>query len=91
MLVSKGRLTLPIGVSEWVGQALAAPGLQIVDLLPEIAIASTLLPDRPLRDPADRILIATAQHMNARLMTADSKIIDYARRTRVIRVMNATR
>lgn len=88
MLVSKRRLTLPTGVKEWVAEALTAPGLQLVDLLPDVAIASTMLTNRPPKDPADRILIATAVHMKARLATADRRITDYAKRTRVIRTFS---
>lgn len=89
MLVSKGRLANPLDVPEWTARALAAPGLQLVDLESSIAIDSTRLPGSPPKDPVDRILIATARRMGARLVTADRKILDYARRSRAFRVVKA--
>lgn len=89
MLVSKGRLAIPLDVPEWTARALAAPGLQLVDLESSIAIDSTRLPGSPPKDPVDRILIATARRMGARLVTADRKILDYARRSRAFRVVKA--
>jgi len=41
-------------------------------------MVSSFLPDRALRDPADRILAATARASNYRLMTRDPPLLDYA-------------
>lgn len=87
MLVAKDRLTLPMDVYEWTDRALAAPGLQLVQLEPEIALDSTRLENAPT-DPADRILIATARRMRAALMTADRKIVAYANKTGSIHAMS---
>ena len=43
-----------------------------------VAIESTRLPGTPRRDPADRILIATARLIGATLVTCDKAILDYA-------------
>ena len=43
-LVEVGRLVLPLAVSECVSKALAYPGVRLLPLTPEIAIASTQLP-----------------------------------------------
>jgi PIN domain nuclease of toxin-antitoxin system len=36
-LVEVGRLTLPCPIKEWIDQALAYPGIQLIDLTPRIA------------------------------------------------------
>jgi PIN domain nuclease of toxin-antitoxin system len=63
-----------------VKEALATPGLVLAPITPEIALESSRLP-RPFHgDPADRIIVATARRMAARLMTRDQKLIQYARK-----------
>jgi PIN domain nuclease of toxin-antitoxin system len=79
LLVSKGRLTLEIDVMDWVRDALTIPGLTLVPLEPEIAVASTRLPFEMHADPADRILVATARHLGATLVTADGALLDLAK------------
>lgn len=77
MLVAKGRLTLARDVQEWIAEALAQPGLALAPLDPAIAIASTRLPGELHGDPADRMLAATARHLEAILITADEKLLAY--------------
>src|SRR5436309_7214597 len=43
MLEAKGRIELNSSCAEWVGEALATPGLTLAPLTPEIAIESTRL------------------------------------------------
>lgn len=78
MLESKGRLGLPGGCDAWIRQALAAPGVSLASLTPQIAIASSRLPGTFHGDPADRILVATARAMNAQIATRDRRILEYA-------------
>jgi PIN domain nuclease of toxin-antitoxin system len=78
MLQAKGRLQLSLDLAQWVRQALAAPGTRLVGLEPEIAIESTRLPGDLHGDPADRILVATARILGARLLTRDRPILAYA-------------
>ena len=75
MLVAKGRLTLSRDVLEWIGAALALPGLSLAPLAPTIAIS--LLPGELHGDPADRLIAATARHLGATLVTADEKLLAY--------------
>lgn len=77
MLVEKGRLTLNQPIDVWVHLARAAPGVQLLALTPEIAIESTRLPDPFHKDPADRILVATARVLNIPIVTEDRKILAY--------------
>ncbi len=78
VLVSKGRLVLEQDVGEWIQAALALPGLRLAALSPEIAVASTRLPGNIHPDLADRIIAATARHLGAVLVTADSLLLDYS-------------
>jgi len=79
LLVSKGRLQLGSDVAQWIRTALAKPGVQLVPLEPEIAVASTRLPFEMHADPADRILVATTRHQGATLVTADEALLGLAR------------
>lgn len=79
LLVSKGRLTLGVDVMDWVRGALAVPGVRLVPLEPEIAVASTRLAFDMHADPADRILVATARHLGATLVTADQALLAIAK------------
>ena len=69
------RLDLALDVRVWVGRALAFPGVRLKGLSPSIAIESTRLPGQIHRDPADRILIATARLLGATLVTCDERIL----------------
>lgn len=77
MLHSKGRIELKTDALTWVRKALAASGISLVAISPEIAIESTRLPGEYHGDPADRIIIATARIMSAAIATRDRKMIDY--------------
>jgi PIN domain nuclease of toxin-antitoxin system len=79
LLVSKGRLTLDKDVMDWVRDALRVPGVALVGLDAEIAVASTRLPWEMHADHADRILVATARHLGATLVTADKAFLEFAR------------
>lgn len=79
LLVSKGRLQLGADVMEWIRIALAKPGVRLAPLEPGIAVASTRLPFEMHADPADRILVATARHLGATLVTADGALLAFAR------------
>lgn len=75
LLVSKKRLALHLDVMEWVHNALARPGVTLVALEPEIAVASTQFSFAMHSDPADRILVATARRLGATLVTADEALL----------------
>ena len=54
------------------------PGIQIVPLSIDISVASTQLPRDFHVDPADRIIVATARHLGATLVTEDKLILTYS-------------
>lgn len=78
LLVSKDRLQLGSDVMQWIHAALAKPGVKLAPLEPEIAVASMRLPFEIHGDPADRILVATARHLGATLVTADGRLLELA-------------
>jgi PIN domain nuclease of toxin-antitoxin system len=80
MLVAKERQRLNRDVADWLAAALAFPGIHLEPLSPEIAVASTRLPWQVHPDPTDRILLATARHLDATLITADRQLLEYAER-----------
>ena len=75
-LVSKGRLILEMEPRPWFQKVLGS-GIGLADMTPDTLIASSFLPASNLRDPADRILAATAREFGFRLMTRDGPLLDY--------------
>jgi PIN domain nuclease of toxin-antitoxin system len=75
-LVSLGRLALDRPLREWLEQAAAPPLVRRVDISPAVAAAVADLPGTFHRDPADRIIVATARVMGAVLLTNDIRIRD---------------
>ena len=55
-------------------------------LEPEIAVDSAELPLFH-GDPADRMIVATARHLSAMLVTRDAKILAWAEATKGVRVL----
>jgi PIN domain nuclease of toxin-antitoxin system len=78
LLASRGRIVLGKSIGLWLEEALADPGPAIDPLSPQVAIESYALPEVFHRDPADRLIVATARVANATLMTRDQRILDYA-------------
>ena len=77
MLVAKGRLVLDRDVMDWLQAALSLPGIRVAPLEPALAVASTRLPGELHGDPADRLIVATARHLGATLVTADAALLAY--------------
>ena len=80
LLASQGRIVLGKSIGLWLEEALADPGPVIDALTPQVAIESYALPEVFHRDPADRLIVATARVASATLMTRDRRILDYAAR-----------
>ena len=76
-LVEYGRLKLAYEVGKWIEGALSLPGIRLLELTPQIAVASTQLPAPFHRDPADQIIVATARVYDLDLLTVDDKILKY--------------
>jgi PIN domain nuclease of toxin-antitoxin system len=77
LLVSRNRLSLVARPERWFQRLLGIPGVRLADLSPDILIASSYLPGTPPRDPADRIILATARELGATLITRDRLMLKY--------------
>jgi PIN domain nuclease of toxin-antitoxin system len=77
LLVSRNRLSLVAKPERWFQRLLAIPGVKLADLSPDILIASSFLPGEPPKDPADRIILATARDLGATLVTRDRLLLKY--------------
>lgn len=80
LLVAKKKLNLGSDVQTWVDRALGLQGVRLAPLSPKVAVDSTRLPFEIHPDPADRILVATARHLGATLVTADRMLLQYGER-----------
>ena len=76
-LVSRDRLTLAMDLSAWLAAVESIPGVVFVPVDNDIAVKSVELPGMFHKDPADRIIVATARKYGVPLITADRKIHDY--------------
>lgn len=77
LLIQRGKVRLPVDVVRWMGNAVNGTGLRLAPLSPEIAVDSVQMAwDH--RDPADRMIVATARHWSATLATVDRAIHEYA-------------
>lgn len=74
MLHSLGRIRLTIPLREWLEKAVAPPLVRRHGISPAVAAEMANLPDSFHRDPADRILVATARTIGATLLTRDRRI-----------------
>lgn len=75
-LFSLDRLQLQVPLRAWLEMAVAPPLVRRCGLSPAIAAELAMLPDSFHRDPADRILVATARVLGATLLTQDRRIIE---------------
>jgi PIN domain nuclease of toxin-antitoxin system len=78
MLCAHGRLELTMDVAAWIALSEAAPEIEFVPLDNRIAVRAVRLTDFPWRDPADRMIAATALEARASLVTADERMQAYA-------------
>jgi len=75
--VEKQQLVLDRPVQDWIERALALPGLTLAELTPAILVESCSLPQPFHGDPADQLIVATARHLRATLLTKDRRLRDY--------------
>ncbi|MEO7987870.1 MAG: type II toxin-antitoxin system VapC family toxin [Gemmatimonadales bacterium] len=88
MLVKRRRVTLATSVDAWIAASLRPPGVRIIPVGTAIALDSTQLPDfEHHKDPADRIIIATARR-HGTLLTCDEALLDWALTHKHVRVLD---
>jgi len=61
----------------WIAQAESLPFVEFVPVDPAIASSAVSLAGFSHRDPADRMIVATALRLGATLVTADQQLRDY--------------
>jgi len=72
--VEKQQLAFDRPLTDWLDVATAMPGLQLAELTRPILVDSCSLPQPFVGDPADQIIVATARHHGAVVVTKDQKI-----------------
>src|SRR5258708_35154762 len=60
MLAERGKVGFSLPTKEWIRTALMYPGFRLVNITSDIAVDSVHLPGSFHKDPADRIIVATA-------------------------------
>lgn len=76
LLASRGRLTLKLDPRRWFERALHA-GVGLAQMPPDVLVASSYLPPSHLRDPADRIIAATARAYGYAVMTREGPLLAF--------------
>jgi PIN domain nuclease of toxin-antitoxin system len=83
LLMRRKRLASSLTPRRWFQSLLDLPGVQLADMPFDVLIASSFLPDADFRDPADRIVAATAREYGYILATRDRALLDYGRQGHV--------
>ena len=82
-LAARQRVKMPTSPHRWFALLLQTPGIHLAEITPDLLIESSFLPGKLPRDPADRIMAATARHLGASLMTRDRELLDYGKQGHV--------
>jgi PIN domain nuclease of toxin-antitoxin system len=79
LLFARGRLRAAVRPREYLRRLTSMPGVALASLSAEVLMDSSFLPGTPPRDPADRIVAATAREHGYTVMTRDAALLAYAR------------
>ena len=79
LLNSLGRLSLSVDVGAWLRASVEPDRIQLQPLALAAAVEANELPGDIHRDPADRIIVATARVHGFMLLTRDEILLDYAK------------
>lgn len=77
MMVTKEKVRISTALDQWLEQAVLNTGIAVFPLSPQIAVDSCMLPGKFHKDPADRLITATARVHGLTLITKDTKILAY--------------
>jgi PIN domain nuclease of toxin-antitoxin system len=91
MLVRRGKVRVNSPVLDFVVGALRETRTAIAPLEPGMAVDAVELPACDHRDPADRLILATARALDGVLVTRDGAILDYARTVKAVRALDPSR
>ena len=78
VLVERERLVLSMDVESWLATVAKIDAVRFIPLDVGIALKSVDLPGSFHKDPADRMIVATARKLAVPLVTKDEKIRAYA-------------
>ena len=70
-------LAITGNVDKWIAASMEILGCTTLEISHAVALAAYSLPGDFHRDPADRILVATARMAHLTLLTADKRILKY--------------
>jgi len=79
LLASSGRFKSPDPPRRWFQRLLDLPNVKLAELPTRVLLESSFLPGSPPRDPADRIIAATARDFGFTVMTRDRVLLAYAK------------
>ena len=74
MMAGRGLISLPMPADLWLGEIERDPGIVIMPLTARIASESVRLNSVFPKDPADRLIVATARCHGLQVVTADRRI-----------------
>ena len=74
---AKGELIFDRPLANWFEFALPTHWVRVLEITPEIASDATRLPAWDHKDPGDQIVVATARLHGLKVLTSDSKILQY--------------
>lgn len=80
LLVETGRIELDVPVASWIERFLDRPAVEPLPLSHGAACGSYQLHHLEHRDPADRLLIASAIELACPLITYDDRIVRFGKR-----------
>lgn len=83
MLVARRRLASPVDPKIWFKQLAGRSDVAVAELTVDTLTDASFLPPPIHKDPADRILIATARALDLTIVTRDEKILRYAEKGHV--------
>lgn len=89
-LSTAGRLKLNQPAERWIRESIERGRLRVLHVSTDIATDAGAVPADSLGDPIDRLLVATARDRDIPLVTRDEAILEYAARTRLVRVVDAS-
>ena len=78
-LVANGKMTLALRPDIWFQKFCNLPRIALAQMPTEVLVASAYLPGNPPKDPADRILVATAREYGYKLITRDLLLLEYGK------------
>lgn len=77
MLAKNGEIGFGIDIGDWIKSLESMSGINFVPVDNEVSQKAVFLPELDHKDPADRIIIATALSLGCPLATKDVKIHAY--------------